>query len=82
MSYKEQLQANNAGLEEILETVNDLPDAIQRSPFPVEVKTYEGMIAKLNAATPLDVGAVYKYVGRTSKPFERGALYIIAEEND
>lgn len=82
MSYKEQLQANNADLEEILETVNDLPDAIQRSPFPVEVETYEDMMEILNAATPLDVGGIYKYIGKTNDTFTQGSLYIIAEETE
>lgn len=80
MSYKSDLQAINTELEEILEAVNDLPDAIQRSPLPLEVKTETEMDSILTNATFMDVGAVYKYVGRTTSKYTKDALYIIGEE--
>lgn len=81
MSYKSDLQAINIELGKILNAVNDLPDAIQRSPLPIEIGTEEEMTAILNAATVNDVGAVYKYTGNTNK-YTKGELYIIAEETE
>ncbi len=82
MSYKTDLQGNNTELEEILETVQDLPDAVQRSPFPIEVSTASKMDAILKKATKVDVGATYKYVGETTGTYRNGELYIIAEETE
>lgn len=79
MSYKSDLQAINTELEEILEAVNDLPDAIQRSPLPPEVSTEEEMKSILDSATKNDIGSIYKFIGKTSGPYIRGELYIIEE---
>lgn len=82
MLYKEKLKANNADLEEILGAVNELPNVppSRDSPLPITVATEEEMTAILTNATAESVGAVYKYVGRTTLTYEHGALYIIAEE--
>lgn len=80
MSYKTDLQAINTELEEILEAVNDLPDGLQRSALPIEVKTEKEMTDILTNATFKDVGAVYKYVGNTTSKYTKDALYVIGEE--
>ena len=80
MSYKSDLQAINTELEEILEAVNDLPDAIQRFYLPIEVKTEKEMNSVLKNATKDDIGSVYKYIGKTTNTYTNGALYIIGEE--
>ena len=82
MSYKEDLQAINTELEEILDAVNDLPDAIPRSPLPIEVRTEAEMTAILTNATSADIGAIYKYIGGTTLTYTNGELYIIAEETE
>ena len=58
MSYKNDLQAINTELGKILEAVNDLPDAIQRSPLPIEISTETEMTDILTNATVADVGAI------------------------
>ena len=50
------------------------------SPLPIEVSTEEEMTAILTKATASSVGSVYKYTGETTKTYENGSLYIIAEE--
>ena len=80
MSYKTDLQAINTELEEILEAVNDLPDAVQRFSLPIEVKTEKEMNSVLRNADKNDIGSIYKYIGKTSGHYIRGELYIIAEE--
>ena len=80
MSYKSDLQATNATLGEILEAVNDLPDAVQRFSLPIEVKTEKEMKSILKNATKNDIGSVYKYTGETTGGFIYGVHYIIEEE--
>ena len=82
MSYKEDLQAVNTKLEEILATVNELPIAVgDNSALPIEVATESEMNALLFNATAKSVGSVYKYTG-PSGTYENGELYILAEEGD
>ncbi len=79
MSYKQDLQTINTGLQGILSAVNDLPDGIQRSPLPMEVFTENEMTAILSNATDKDIGAVYKYMGEPGT-YEKGSYYIIETE--
>ncbi len=82
MSYKTELQANNAELKELLSMVDELPEGESRSPMPIEVSTEAAMSAILASATSKDVGAIYKYTGKKSATYKYGALYIIEEESE
>ena len=79
MSYKIELQANNAELKELLSMVDELPEGESRSPMPIEVSTEAAMSAILASATSKDVGAIYKYIGNTTNTYEYGSHYIIEE---
>lgn len=79
MSYKTELQANNAELKGLLSMVDELPEGESRSPMPIEVSTEAAMSAILASATSKDVGAIYKYTGNTTSTYEHGSHYIIEE---